>query len=156
MESKMIDFEQAEKFDALKTKILKYILYKKRTEQEIRQKFKNEDENMLEDAIEYLKEANYIDDENYIEKAINEYIVLKNMSIKEITFKLYQKGLDKSLVEDYICQNKEKMLEYEINSAKNIFMKKSKSLEEKEVREYLYKKGYMKDAVDVAVEEGNV
>ncbi len=152
----MIDFEQAEKFDALKTKILKYILYKKRTEQEIRQKFKNEDENMLEDAIEYLKEANYIDDENYIEKAINEYIVLKNMSIKEITFKLYQKGLDKSLVEDYICQNKEKMLEYEINSAKNIFMKKSKSLEEKEVREYLYKKGYMKDAVDVAVEEGNV
>lgn len=152
----MIDFEQAEKSDALKTKILKYILYKKRTEQEIRQKFKNEDENMLEDAIEYLKEANYIDDENYIEKAINEYIVLKNMSIKEITFKLYQKGLDKSLVEDYICQNKEKMLEYEINSAKNIFMKKSKSLEEKEVREYLYKKGYMKDAVDVAVEEGNV
>ena len=152
----MIDFEQAEKFDALKTKILKYILYKKRTEQEIRQKFKNEDENMLEDAIEYLKEANYIDDENYIEKAINEYIVLKNMSIKEITFKLYQKGLDKSLVEDYICQNKEKMLEYEINSAKNISMKKSKSLEEKEVREYLYKKGYMKDAVDVAVEEGNV
>ncbi|MCI8277779.1 MAG: hypothetical protein HFJ46_07760 [Clostridia bacterium] len=152
----MIDFEQAEKFDALKTKILKYILYKKRTEQEIRQKFKNEDENMLEDAIEYLKEANYIDDENYIEKAINEYIVLKNMSIKEITFKLYQKGLDKSLVEDYICQNKEKMLEYEINSAKNIFMKKSKSLEEKEVREYLYKKGYMRDAVDVAVEEGNV
>ncbi len=152
----MIDFEQAEKFDALKTKILKYILYKKRTEQEIRQKFKNEDENMLEDAIEYLKEANYIDDENYIEKAINEYIVLKNLSIKEITFKLYQKGLDKSLVEDYICQNKEKMLEYEINSAKNIFMKKSKSLEEKEVREYLYKKGYMKDAVDVAVEEGNV
>lgn len=91
MESKMIDFEQAEKFDALKTKILKYILYKKRTEQEIRQKFKNEDENMLEDAIEYLKEANYIDDENYIEKAINEYIVLKNLSIKEITFKLYQK-----------------------------------------------------------------
>ncbi len=152
----MIDFEQAEKFDALKTKILKYILYKKRTEQEIRQKFKNEDENMLEDAIEYLKEANYIDDENYIEKAINEYIVLKNLSIKEITFKLYQKGLDKSLVEDYICQNKEKMLEYEINSAKNIFMKKSKSLEEKEVREYLYKKGYMRDAVDVAVEEGNV
>ncbi len=152
----MIDFEQAEKFDALKTKILKYILYKKRTEQEIRQKFKNEDENMLEDAIEYLKEANYIDDENYIEKAINEYIALKNLSIKEITFKLYQKGLDKSLVEDYICQNKEKMLEYEINSAKNIFMKKSKSLEEKEVREYLYKKGYMKDAVDVAVEEGNV
>ena len=46
-----------EELDALKTKILKYVLYKKRTEKEIRQKFSEADENMLEDAISYLKEA---------------------------------------------------------------------------------------------------
>ena len=50
-----------EEFDKQKTKVLKYILYKKRTEQEIRKKFsKTIDENMLEDIIEYLKEAKYI------------------------------------------------------------------------------------------------
>ena len=31
--------QDIEEFDKLKTKVLKYILYKKRTEQEIRQKF---------------------------------------------------------------------------------------------------------------------
>ena len=47
-----------EEFDKAKTKILRYILYKKRTENEVRTKFKNDiDEEMLEDAIEYLKEA---------------------------------------------------------------------------------------------------
>ena len=74
-----------EEFDKEKTKVLKYILYKKRTEQEIRKKFANIiDENMLEDIIEYLKEAKYIDDNEFIEKTINNFIALKNLSIKEI------------------------------------------------------------------------
>ena len=46
-----------EELDNLKTKILKYVLYKKRTEKEIRQKFNSEDEEMLNDAVSYLKEA---------------------------------------------------------------------------------------------------
>ena len=50
-----------EEFDKAKTKILKYIIYKKRSENEIRRKYEKEiDENMLEDIIEYLKEAKYI------------------------------------------------------------------------------------------------
>ncbi len=58
-----------EEFDKAKTKILKYIIYKKRSENEIRKKFSKEfDENLLEDIIEYLKEANYINDKEYIEK----------------------------------------------------------------------------------------
>ena len=52
-----------EEFDKQKTKVLKYILYKKRTENEIRTKFITSiEENLLEDIIEYLKEAKYIDD----------------------------------------------------------------------------------------------
>ena len=44
-----------EEFDKIKTKILKYVFYKKRTEKEIRQKFNQENEDMLDDAIAYLK-----------------------------------------------------------------------------------------------------
>ena len=55
-----------EEFDKQKTKVLKYILYQKRTEQEIRKKFSHTiDQNMLEDIIEYLKETKYIDDKEY-------------------------------------------------------------------------------------------
>ncbi len=137
-------FEEAEKIEKLRNKILKYILYKKRTEAEIRQKFIDEDENMLEDAIEYFKEQNYINDKDYIERAVKEFIALKKMSIKEIVYKISQKGVNKSLVDEYICENKETMIEYEISSAKAIIFKKIQSQEEKVIREYLYKKGYMR------------
>lgn len=147
-------FEQAEKFENLKNKMLKYIVYKKRTEQEIRQKFSDEDENMVEDAIEYLKELNYINDNIYIERAVKEFMALKNMSIKELSYKICQKGVSKSLVDDYICQNKESMLEYEISSAKAIIKKKS-SLELQEIKEFLLKKGYMSESVSIAFDELN-
>lgn len=89
-----------EQFDDGKTKVLKYIMYKKRTENEVRTKFQNDiDEKMLEDIIEYLKDAKYIDDEDYIKKAVNEFKSLKNLSIKEIKYKLMSKGLDKDLIE---------------------------------------------------------
>ena len=66
-----------EEFDKAKTKILKYILYKKRTESEVRTKFSNViEENLLEDVIYYLKEAKYIDDKEYIEKIVNNFIAL--------------------------------------------------------------------------------
>ena len=74
-----------EEFDKEKTKILKYILYKKRSENEVRRKFAGTiEENLLEDVIEYLKEARYIDDKEYIRKTVNNFIALKNLSIREI------------------------------------------------------------------------
>ena len=145
-------FEEAEKFENLKNKMLKYIVYKKRTEAEIRQKFEEEDENMVEDAIEYFKELKYIDDSVYVERAIKEYIALRNLSIKEIAYKVCQKGVSKSLVDDYICKNKETMLEYEISSAKNIIKKKA-GQEEQEIKNFLYKKGFMSESVNIAFDE---
>ena len=68
-----------EEFDEAKSKILKYILYKKRSKQEIFNKFNKEiEENMLEDIIQYLEEANYINDKEFIEKTVNNFISLKN------------------------------------------------------------------------------
>ena len=120
-----------EEFDKEKTKVLKYIIYKKRSEQEIRNKFaKTIDENMLEDIIEYLKEANYINDKEFIEKTINNFKILKNLSIKEMKYKLMAKGLNKDDIEDYFYENKEELEEYEIKSASNIIYKKSDSMEQ--------------------------
>ena len=72
--------DYVEEFDKLKTKVLKYILFKKRTEQEVRQKFREDSGEMLEDVIEELKELNYINDENYIQRAVNEFKNLKNIT----------------------------------------------------------------------------
>ncbi len=136
--------EYIEEFDKLKTKVLKYVLYKKRTENEIRQKFINESGELLDDVIDHLKEIGYINDLSYIDRAVKEFMNLKNMSIKEIEYKLLTKGLDKQLIDDYIYNNKEELLEFEINSAKNIFLKKQSTMEKEQIKNYLRKKGYMR------------
>lgn len=150
---KLVDFDKLKEIDVLKTKVLKYALYKKRTENEIREKFSNEDENLLEDVIENLKELNYINDNIYMEKSLQEFIALKSLSIKEVSYKLLQKGIKKSLVDDFICNNKEKMLEYEIQSAIKILRKKLSSMELEEAKNFLYKKGYMSESINIAIDE---
>ena len=63
----------AQEFDENKTKVMTFILYKKRTEYEVRKKFCHSiEENMLEDIIEYVKEAGYINDSEYVEKLFKE------------------------------------------------------------------------------------
>ena len=141
-----------EEFDKGKTKILKYILYKKRSENEVRRKFAKElDENMLEDIIEYLKEAKYINDNDYIRRTVNNFIILKNLSIKELKYKLLAKGLNKNDIEDYIYENKEELEEYEIKSISNIIYKKSLSMEQDEIKQYLLKKGYKRENINLAM-----
>ena len=143
-----------EEFDKQKTKVLKYILYKKRSENEIRKKFEKEiEENLLEDIIAYLKEAKYIDDREYIRKTINNFMALKNLSIREIEYKLYTKGIRKEDIEDYIYENKEELNQYEIKSARNITNKKVTSLEIEEIKQYLMKKGYKRENVNTALED---
>lgn len=132
-----------EEFDKQKTKVFKYIMFKKRTESEIRNKFSLQiEENMLEDIIEYLKEAGYINDYNFIEKQVSEYINLKNMSIQEIKYKLTTKGIERRLIEKYIEEHREELEDYEIKSANNIKLKKANLMNEEEIKQYLYKKGY--------------
>lgn len=143
-----------EEFDKEKTKVLKYILYKKRTEQEVRNKFeKSIEQNLLEDIIEYLKETNYINDKEYIEKTINNFIALKNLSIKEIKYKLITKGIKKEDIEDYIYENNEELENYEIKSAENIIYKKQSLMEIEEIKQFLLKKRYKLENINKAIKE---
>ena len=138
---------EIEEFEVLKTKVLKYVLYKKRTEYEIRHKFSENTGNMLENVIEYLKENNYINDDKYIERAVNEYINLKNLSINELKYKLLSKGIDKNKIEDYIYANWDELVEYEIKSAKAIYIKKERMMEKEEIIIFLNKKGYLRETI---------
>ncbi len=132
-----------EEFDANKTKVMSYILYKKRTEYEVRKKFCHSiEENMLEDIIKYVKEAGYIDDSQYVKKLFAEYMNLKSMSIREIKNKVYAKGVYTDYIEDYINENREELEEYELNSAKKLIEKKQKTTEPQKLKLYLLNKGF--------------
>lgn len=138
-----IDFEKMKEFDAQKTKVFKYITYKKRTEQEVRNKFRGQiDEDILEEIIDYLKEAKYLDDYEFIEKQVREYMNLKTMSITEIKYKLATKGLDRKIIEKYIDNNYEVLEQYEQRCIEKIKLKKAGTMEEHDIQQYLYRKGY--------------
>ena len=150
MRSKMYTIEE---YDKEKSKVLKYILYKKRSKQEIKNKFYNTIENeMLDNIIEELEENGYIDDNNYIERAVNEYKALNNLSLKEVRYKLMGKGIPNDLIEDYISNHQEQMEEYEINSAKTIIIKKQNTMEEEAIIQFLVKKGYKTSNIRKAIE----
>jgi len=135
--------EQLKEFDAQKTKVFKYITYKKRTEQEVRNKFKGQiEEQMLEDIIDYLKEAKYLNDYDFIERQVREYMNLKTMSITEMKYKLASKGLERRLIEQYIENNYDELKEYEERCIEKIKIKKSGTMDEEAIMQYLYRKGY--------------
>ena len=137
------EYKELKEFEDLKTKVLKYVLYKKRTEKEVRQKFTENTGNLLDNVIEYLKQ----------ERSINEIQKLKNLSIKEVKYKMLAKGLSSKLVDEYIYEHKEKMIEYEIKSATTIFIKKTNTMEKEDIQNYLRKKGYMEESITIAGED---
>lgn len=141
-----------DEYDKEKTKVLKYVLYKKRTEREIKTKFKSiVNEEILESIIEELKQNNYIDDKIYTQRAINEFMALKNLSLKELEYKLISKGISSNIIESYIEEHKEELEEYEQKSAENIVLKKSVNMEEIEIMQYLIKKGYTQENIKKAI-----
>ena len=143
-----------EEFDKEKSKVLKYILYKKRSKQEVKNKFYNViDGELLNDIIDELEENGYINDSNYIERAINEYIALNNLSIKEVRYKLASKGISSNLIDDYIVENKEKLVEYEFEAARKIVIKKMNTMKKEDIVQHLLKKGYMNESVQEAIRE---
>lgn len=150
----MDDIDCLEEYDKQKTKVLKYIIYKKRTEREVRQKFENTiEQEILEDIIEELKENGYINDNSYIQRAIAEYIALKNLSMKEIKYKLFAKGLNNDIIDEYFSNNKDDLIDYEIQSIKNIYYKKQYSMDKEEIKQFLMKKGYQMENIKEALSE---
>jgi regulatory protein len=136
-----------EEYDKFKIRVLKYVLYKKRTESEVRFKFSENAGKMLEDIIKYLKEEKYLDDKRYAEKYANECIALKSLSIKELRYNLYRKGISKEIADEYFEKNKEMLINYERESAKKVLEKRQSTEDFDYTKKYLFIKGYMEETI---------
>ena len=143
----MNSLEAFEKFDAIKSRVIKYIMFKKRTEQEVRRKFSEIESDILEEIISNLKENGYIDDKKYVEKIIKEYEALNKLSIIQIRYKIYEKGIEMSTIDDYISSHIEELLEYELKSARSLYQKKKNTLDDDKIRQFLKAKGYKEQTI---------
>lgn len=89
---------------------------------------------------------------DYVKRAVNEFMSLKNLSAREIKYKLYTKGVNKETIEDYFYEHKEEIEEYERKSAENICIKKEATMEKEEIENYLLKKGYKEQIIKEVLE----
>jgi Uncharacterized protein conserved in bacteria len=125
-------------YEDVKSKVIKFVLYKKRTEYEIKNKILQYNREYIEELVDYLKEVGYIDDIRYTNKYIKEMIKLRNFSVREITYKLLSKGIPSELIDPFL----DDLYEHELKSAKNILDKKAGLMSLDDVKLYLKKKGY--------------
>ena len=134
-------------------KIMNYVLYKMRTVQEVRQKcirLKLE-EGYINDAIDYLIEAGYLNDDNYAKKYVENVMRLKNESRNEIKIDLLRKGVDEDIIDKYVYT--EDTLDFEQTSCNILAKKKFKSTPDVlKVKKFLLSKGYSYDAVSFAID----
>lgn len=135
----------------IEDKLMKYVVFKKRTEKEVKEKCKilKYDEELIEEIIEYLKDNSYIDDENYVYKYIQNVMRLKKCSINEIKIDLLKRGINEDLIDTYINEEVE---EFELNSAKLLAEKKIKTMELEKVKRYLLNKGFSYSNVSKAID----
>ena len=137
----------------LDDKLMKYVLFKKRTVQEVRNKCKlmGYTEEYIDEIIAYLEESEYLDDEVYVMKYILNTIKLKKKSSQEIKFDLLRRGVNQNTVDKYI--NTDELRKFEQKSAIELAKKKYKECGDiLKVKRYLSGKGYSTVCINKAIE----
>lgn len=144
----------------LDDKLMKYVLFQKRTVQEVRNKCKilKYTEEYTDEVIEYLIENDYLDDELYVMKYILNTIKLKKKSSKEIKYDLLKRGIQEDIVDKYM--DTPELNDFELKSAVELARKKMKECDDIiKVKKYLLNKGYqiqfVNKAIDILKEIGN-
>lgn len=136
----------------LDDKLMKYVLFKRRTTKEVRDKCKllGFTEEYINEIIAYLEENGYLDDERYVMKYILNIIKLKKKSIQEIRFDLMRRGIEERIIEKYITEDLRK---FEIKSAMELAKKKYKDCKDiLKVKKYLCMKGYSRNVINKAID----
>ncbi len=134
-------------------KLMKYVIFQRRTECEVRQKctLLKYTSDYIEEIIEYLTENGYINDVSFAQKYIENVIRLKKSSIYEIKIGMMRKGIDENIIDDAIEKNYESLIEFEKESAIKIVSKK-KNEEIIKIKKYLKNKGYSYTSINDAID----
>lgn len=136
--------------EGLKEKALKHLLYKMRSEKEMRLFLKEKHDAQveeIEEIIAYLYSYNYLDDEKYAIAFIKDKLNFSPIGRVKMRYELVQKGIESEsidfLLEDYYP------FENEIAVAKKLLSKKGRmSYDESKNKRYLYSKGFSNTAID--------
>jgi regulatory protein len=135
-------------------KIMNYILYQMRTEAEVRRKceFLKYDESTIDQIIDYVKEAGYINDAKYAKKYVENAIKLKHQSASELKISLLKKGIDEYLADEVTSTSEVYDFEYDscIYNAKKKYDATGNILK---VKKFLLSKGYRYEIINDIIDD---
>lgn len=126
-----------------------------RTEAVLRRKLKENflPEDVIEDAVTYVKKFHYVDDERYLQNYLNSQ--LKKKSSRQAALELERRGIERSriqaAIEEYYADNPEKEKE-----AALLFLRKklNNSLEKEKIlkaKQALFRKGFSYGVIEDAI-----
>lgn len=148
-----------EKIDLTKArnKVLHYLKYRIRSEEEIRRHFRNKIPGSLIDKIvEDLKDKRFIDDNDFA-RLFTEDRLRNGYGKKAIMFGLRRKGVDKTIV-DQILQGIGFDQEYSV--ARKVIERKIKKADESKRREKIYqlllRRGFSIDIIRKVIDDENI
>ena len=144
------------KYPATKRKIKQY-LQKKIKNNDKYQKISFEDDPdknlLIQNIILKLEELKIIDENSYLESMFN-YYQESLFSIKKIKNKLYQKGFDIKIINDFISNQLEQNPDLEIDIlSKYIRKKKLENLKTAELKKKLYQQNFTENSIYKLIKE---
>lgn len=134
---------------------LRLLNFKMRTENEVKRRMREKEytEDIIENTTDYLKELNYINDEDYARKFIMDKSSLNNMGKERIKRELYMKGVDPEMtkreIEDIIDSDEEyeKAMEIAIKKVTTTYKNDDKNAKYRKLGGFLQRRGYSMDIV---------
>lgn len=121
---------------------VKYIGISKKSKLEVKTKLKSKqfEDDVVDEVVKYLEDLKYINDEEYVKLYISQNISFEKYSIYEIKYKLKQKGIDYKNHDKHF--DKLYKSNYEKKVIKRLKETKLKNLEEIQIKQYLYRRGF--------------
>ena len=144
------------KYTATKKKIseiLKKRLKNKKTYQKVIFPENISKKELIDNIVQKLDDLKIIDEKQFIETVFH-YYEQSLFSIKKIKNKLYQKGFEQSLIEEYISKKVSENPDLEIDILKRFILRKKLSrLETSELKKKLYQQSFSENSIYKVVKD---
>lgn len=137
-----------------KRKAMDLLLRSDQSEKELKRKLalKDFDEETIEEAIDYVKKFNYINDERYAENYVN--YRSRGKSKRQLKMELERKGIEKERVEELISETVDERETIDQLIRKKVGNKKEFSIEErKKLMAFLYRRGFEGELIQSRMRE---
>ena len=144
------------KYPATKKKIFEILekrLKNKKTYQKVIFPENISKQELIDNILQKLDDLKIIDEKQFIETVFH-YYEQSLFSIKKIKNKLYQKGFEQSLIEEYISKKVSENPDLEIDILKRFILRKKLSkLETSELKKKLYQQSFSENSIYKAIRD---